>query len=59
MRKEELVGKISVNEVSLELSKIYLVNYGDGKMKLSDIPAKTDKISKLFDFELFPKIPRS
>jgi hypothetical protein len=54
-----IVGKISVNEVLLELSKVYLVNYGDGKMKLSDIPAKTDKISKLFDFELFPKILRS
>lgn len=59
LRKEELVGKISVNEVLLELSKVYLVNYGDGKMKLSDIPAKSDKISKLFDFELFPKILRS
>lgn len=59
LRKKELVGKISVNEVLLELSKVYLINYGDGKMKLSEIPAKADKISKLFDVELFPKILRS
>lgn len=59
LRKKELVGKISVNEVLLELSKVYIVDYGDGKTKLSEIPAKTDKISKLFDFELFPKMLRS
>ncbi|MCG2728282.1 MAG: hypothetical protein L6244_06520 [Candidatus Methanoperedenaceae archaeon] len=59
LRKKELVGKISVNEVLLELSKVYLINYGDGKMKLTGLLAKEDKISKLFDVELFPKILRS
>jgi len=59
LRQKGLVGKISVNEVLFELSKVYLVYYTDGEKKLSEIPAKIEEINRLLGLNLFPKNLRS
>lgn len=55
LREHGLNGKTSVNELLFELSKVYLVQYQDGTKELSEIPAKAQKLGRLFDFDLFPK----
>lgn len=55
LRQHGLNGKISVNELLFELSKVYLIHYQDGTIGLSEIPAKAEKLGQLFDFDLFPK----
>ena len=59
LRKNDLVGKISVNDLLFELSKVYLVQHEDGKQKLSEIPKKVLELERIFDFDLFPKVLRS
>ncbi len=59
LRKNNLIGKISVNEVLFELSKVYLVYYEDGKKMLSEIPKKAEKLSAILEYDLFPKNLRS
>lgn len=55
LREHELNGRISVNELVFELSKVYMVHYKDGTRGLSEIPARTEKLGQLFNFDLFPK----
>ena len=59
LRRNELIGKMSVNEVLFELSKVYLVHYSDGKRMLSEVPKKCEKLEEMLGFELFPKSLRS
>lgn len=59
LRKADLIGKVSVNELLFELSKAYLVTYEDGKKRLSEIPKKAEMLAEHFEFELFPKTLRS
>lgn len=59
LRQKELLEKISVNELLFELSKVYLVYYSDGTRRLSEIPAKVEKLEKTLELKLFPKDLRS
>jgi len=59
LRQYDLVGKVSVHEVLFELSKVYLVYYSDGRKRLSEIPAKVEKLEKTLGLKLFPKELRS
>jgi len=54
-----LIGKISVNEVLNELSKVYLMQYCDDKELLSEIPKKAEKLEDILGFDIFPKSLRS
>jgi len=59
LKQKNLTGKMSVTEVLFELSKVYLVYYNDGEKKLSEIPARAEKMEKMLNLNLFPKILRS
>ena len=58
LRKAKLVDKVSVNEVLLELSKVYEIHLGE-KRKLSEIPNKVLKLAESLDVDIFPKKLRS
>jgi len=45
--------------VLFELSKVYLIYYSDGEKRLSEIPAKAEKIERILGLNLFPKTLRS
>ena len=51
--RKNLIGKLSVNEVLLEFSKVYEVHIGE-KKKLTEIPSKVEKLPKLFGSEYIP-----
>ncbi len=51
-------GEVSVKEVLLELSKIYVIEMG-AKRTLSEIPKRAEELEKILGIELFPKILRS
>jgi hypothetical protein len=57
LKEKDLVGKISVGEVLLELSKVYEITIGE-KKKLSEIP-KSEKLADLLELDIFPKKLRS
>jgi len=46
---------VALNEVLFELSKVYLIYYSDGEERLSEIPAKVEKIERILGLNLFPK----
>lgn len=54
LRKNELIGKISVSEVLLELSKVYEVHLGE-KKKLSEVPERVKKLAESLELNIFPK----
>ena len=54
LKEKNLIEKLSVNEVLLELSKVYEIDLG-GKKKLSEIPKKADKIANELGVDIFPK----
>ena len=54
LRKNDLVSKVSVNEVLLEFSKVYEIHIGK-KKKLSEIPDKVMKLAKSLGLDIFPK----
>jgi len=58
LRKAKLVDKVSVNEVLLELSKVYEIHLGE-KRKLSEIPNKVEKLAESLGVDIFPKKLRS
>jgi transposase len=59
LRQRDLVGKVSVQELLFEFSKVYLVYYNDGRKRLSEIPARVEKLEKMLGLKLFPKELRS
>jgi len=59
LRQKSLIGKISPQELLMELSKVYLISYSDDEVKLSEIPEKVEKIDKELNLNLFPKILQS
>jgi len=59
IRKKGLTGKISVKELLFELSKVYLVNYSDGRKMLSEIPERVEKLAQTLELDIFPKTLRS
>lgn len=58
LRKAKLVDKVSVNEVLLELSKVYEIHLGE-KRKLSEIPDKVMKLAESLELNIFPTKLRS
>ena len=58
LKEKDLVGKVSVGEVLLELSKVYEITIGE-KKKLSEIPKRVEKLADLLELDIFPKKLRS
>ena len=58
LRDRKVNGKLSVNEVLTELSRVYLITMGARRV-LSEITKKAGDIEKVMGMELFPKILRS
>ena len=58
LKDKKVNGKLSVNEVLLELSRVYLITMGARRV-LSEITKKAADIEKLLGIKLFPKILRS
>jgi transposase len=54
LKEKNLIGRISVNQVLLELSKVYEVHIGE-KKKLSEIPEKVNEIVNALGVDIFPK----
>jgi len=57
--RKGLTGKISVKELLFELSKVYLVNYSDGRKMLSEIPERVEELAQTLELDIFPKTLRS
>lgn len=55
LRESGLIERMSVEEVLHELSKVYLVEYRDGKKRLTEIPKKVEEIVRALRLNLFPK----
>lgn len=58
LRKAKLIDKVSVNEVLLELSKVYEIHLGE-KRKLSEIPDKVMKLAESLELNIFTTKLRS
>ncbi|KAA8921842.1 MAG: hypothetical protein F6Q11_07480 [Thermoplasma sp.] len=56
IRSKDLVGKLSVNEVLLQLSRVYLVKYADGTTGFLDIPKKVENIINTLGLNILPKL---
>lgn len=54
LRGAELIGKVSVNELLFNLSKVSLVHHTDGTRRLTEIPAKVERVEKDLGLKLFP-----
>ena len=49
------VGRLSVNEVLLQLSRVYKVRYADGATGFLGIPRKLENIIEALDLDILPK----
>ena len=58
LKDRKVNGKLSVNEVLTELSRVYLITMGARRV-LSEVTKKAGDIEKVMGMELFPKILRS
>lgn len=54
LRKGDMLKKVSVRELLLELSKVYAVSDGNRKL-ITEIPGKVETLLKKLDIDLFPK----
>jgi len=59
LRKGELIGKVSVNELLFNLSRVSLAYHTDGTKRLTEMPAKVERVEKELGLKLFPKELRS
>jgi transposase len=58
LKVHDKIGKISVNELLFELSKVYAVEYPNNQILLNEIPAKVLALNKELELNLFPtKVP--
>ena len=55
LRINDLIGKYSVNELLFELSKVYGVQYPDGKIDFNEIPKKIESLLKKMHMDILPK----
>jgi hypothetical protein len=55
IRSKDLVGKLSVNEVLLQLSGVYMVKYTDGTTGSLGIPNEVENIIEALDLNILPK----
>lgn len=58
LKEKDFVGKVSVGETLLELSKVYEVTIGE-KKKFSEIPKRVGKLADMLELDIFPKKLRS
>jgi hypothetical protein len=58
LKDKGMNGKLSVNEVLTELSRVYLITMGARRV-LSEVTKKAGDIEKVMGMKLFPKILRS
>lgn len=58
LKDMEVNGKLSVNEVLLELSRVYIITMGARRV-LSEVTKKAEDIEEVMGMKLFPKILRS
>jgi transposase len=55
LKTKGLSEKFSVNEVLLELSKVYLVRYSDSTARLSEIPKRVEELVSAMGVDIWPK----
>lgn len=55
IRSKDLVGSLSVNEVLLQMSRIYLVKYADGTKGFLDIPKRVEDVIQSLELDILPK----
>lgn len=55
LRKNGLVGDVSVNELLFELSRVFMVKYSDGSTALSEIPKKLEQLVQKLGIDILPK----
>ena len=58
LKDSKVNGKLSVNDVLMELSRVYLITMGARRV-LSEITKKAGDLEKVLGMKLFPKIMRS
>ncbi|MEM4058797.1 MAG: IS1634 family transposase, partial [Thermoplasmata archaeon] len=56
IKKAGLTKDLSVNELLIELSKVYLVENTDGKVAYSEIPKKVENLISKIGIDILPKI---
>ncbi|MEM3787044.1 MAG: hypothetical protein QXZ59_06640, partial [Nitrososphaeria archaeon] len=56
IKKAGLTKDLSVNELLIELSKVYLVENTDGKVSYSEIPKKVENLISKIGIDILPKI---
>lgn len=57
LKDKKVNGKLSVNDVLMELSRVYLITMGARRV-LSEITKKVGDIEQVIGMKLFPKILR-
>ncbi|MEM0195759.1 MAG: hypothetical protein QXJ24_05540 [Thermoplasmatales archaeon] len=55
IRSKDFVGRLSMNEVLLYLSRIYLVKYADGITRFLDISKRVEGMLQSLDLNILPK----
>jgi len=55
IRSKDLVGKLSLKELLLQLSRVYMVKYADGTTGFLDIPKKVENIIEALDLNILPE----
>ncbi|BBE42784.1 hypothetical protein NAS2_1397 [Conexivisphaera calida] len=55
LRKNGLVGDVSVNELLFELSRVFMVKYSDGSTGLSEVPKKVERLVQKLGIDILPK----
>ena len=55
LRKNGLVGDVSVNELLFELSRVFQVRYSDGSTGLSEIPKRVEQLVQKLGVDILPK----
>ncbi len=56
IRAHDLTKELSVNEVLLQLSRIYMVKYMDGGTGFLEIPKKVENLCRDLELDILPKI---
>jgi hypothetical protein len=56
IKKAGLTEELSVNELLLELSRVYLQEYTDGRKTYTEIPKRVENIISKLKVDILPKI---
>jgi len=55
IRGAGLSDRLGVGELLFELSRVYSVDYGDGRLRLSEVPAKVERLVAELGLDILPK----